>query len=596
MQGQPLEGRRLPLTPIRGELDARRAADRLLLRVSRRGGFPLALLAVTTLGLAAADLALPFVLGRTLDALVDNGSPGTWLIWVGLLVAALVVFDALDDLVEGATIARCTAWLRHNLLSHVLAVGTGRTGSGELTSRLVANAADVGRVAPDLVRAGIGVLPAVGGTVALALIDPWLCLTFLAGMPIFILLLRAFARDASDQATRYLDTQGTIASRLVDALSGARTIAAAGTQDREAERILRPLPELHRHGIGMWRAQRRIAAQDVILISLLGVAVLAVAGALLAAGRITPGEMLAASQYVLLAAALTSAVGFMDRLVRSRAAARRINAVLDQPPVRYGEGQLRAGGGGIEFRGVSAWSGGRPVLHRLDLTLPPGCLAAVVGRSGSGKSLFAALAGRLVDPDEGDVLLDGVPLSEIDRGELRQAVGYGFERPVLMGETLADAIAFGYRAPPDEDVLLAARAARADDFIRHMPQGYATPLAEAPMSGGEIQRIGLARTFAVSRRLVVLDDVAASLDSVTEHHISEVLTGSLSDRTRIVVAHRASTASRADVVVWLDGGEIRAVAPHAELWHDDEYRSLFAPAPADPQAARHTVGTNGGPA
>ena len=562
------------------ERDARRAADRLLLQVSRRGGAPLALMVVATLVLAGGELALPFVLGRTLDAVIEHGSPGGWLLWTGLLVAALVLFDALDDLANGATIARCTAWLRTTLLAHVLALGarrSERSASGELSSRLVANAADAGRVAPDLVRAAIGVLPAVGGTVALALIDPWLCLTFLAGMPVFAFMLRAFARNASDQASRYLDTQGTIASRLVDALAGARTIAAAGTQEREAARILGPLPELHRHGIGMWRAQRRIAAQDAVLISLLEVAVLAVAGVLLADGRITPGEMLAASQYVLIAATLSSAVGFIDRLVRCRAAAQRINEVLEQPAVRYGQRRLGPGRGQLEFRKVSASSAGRPVLQGLDLLLPAGCLAAVVGRSGSGKSLFAALAGRLVDPDEGEVLLDGVPLAQLRLSDLRAAIGYGFERPVLIGETLADAIAFGDRPPSREDVVRAAQAARADDFIRRMPRGYATRLADAPMSGGEIQRIGLARTFAVPRRLVVLDDVAASLDAVTEHHISKVLTGALAGRTRIIVAHRASTAARADVVVWLDGGAIRATGPHAQLWRDGEYRALFAP-------------------
>lgn len=567
-----------------GDRDARRAADRLLLRVTRRGGPALALLTATTLALALADLALPFVLGRTLDALVRDGSPGTWLLWSALLVVALVVFDALDDLVSGATIARCTAWLRHTLLGHVLALGTspaGRAASAELSSRLVANAADVGKVGPDLVRAAVGVLPAVGGTVALALIDPWLCVTFLAGMPLFIVLLRAFARDASAQATRYLDTQATIATRLVDALAGARTIAAAGTQEREAQRILRPLALLHAHGMGMWRAQTRIAAQDVILISLLEVAVLAVAGALLAADRITPGQMLAASQYVLLAATLRTAVGFVDRLVRCRAAARRINEVLDEPAVSYGEARLGTGRGRLELRGVSVSSAGRRVLHDVDLVLPAGCLAAVVGRSGSGKSLLAALAGRLVDPDEGEVLLDGVPLRGLARDELRHAVGYGFEQPVLIGDTLADVIAFGGSARDAQEVVAAARSARADEFIRRMPRGYDTALAEAPMSGGEVQRVGLARTFAGRRRLLVLDDVAASLDSVTEHHIAEVLTGALAGRTRLVVAHRASTAARADVVVWLDGGTIRATAPHAQLWQDADYRALFAPAASD---------------
>ncbi len=126
-----------------------------------------------------------------------------------------------------------------------------------------------------------------------------------------------------------------------------------------------------------------------------------------------------------------------------------------------------------------------------------------------------------------------------------------------------------------EQLVAAARAAHADEFIRGMPDGYDTPLAEAPMSGGELQRLGLARTFAHAGRVVVLDDVAASLDTVTEHHISEALTEALADRTRVIVAHRASTAARADLVVWLDGGKVRGLAPHHELWRYRDYRRLF---------------------
>src|SRR5207245_8871231 len=128
----------------------------------------------------------------------------------------------------------------------------------------------------------------------------------------------------------------------------------------------------------------------------------------------------------------------------------------------------------------------------------------------------------------------------------------------------------GLEKPSEGHVADAAGAARADECITKMPDGYATALHEAPMSGGEVQRVGLARTFAHAGRLVILDDVAASLDTVTEHHIGRVLTGALADRTRIVVAHRASTAARADLVVWLHGGGVRAVAPHPELWHHSE--------------------------
>ena len=350
--------------------------------------------------------------------------------------------------------------------------------------------------------------------------------------------------------------QGTIARRLVDALAGARTIAAAGTAEREAQRVLAPLPELHRQGVAMWRAQMRITAQDAMLVALLEIAVLAVAGVLLARGRISPGELIAASQYVLLASGIAGAVIGLTRLVRSRAAATRVLEILDEPPMRYGTAPAPRGPrAGSSFAASTARAGGRTVLDGIDLVVPAGALVAVVGRSGSGKSLLAALAGRLVDPDEGEVLLDGVALRELGRRELRREIGYGFERPALLGETLGDAIACGTETPLARGGRRrGARGARRRLHPAACRHGYDTPLADAPMSGGEIQRMGLARTFAHARRVVVLDDVAASLDTVTEHHIGAVLTGALADRTRIVVAHRASTAARADAVIWLEDG------------------------------------------
>ena len=557
-----------------------RDADRLLVAVARHGGPWLVVLAVTALAIAAAETALPAVMGRAFDAVVGDG-PRSWVSWFGLLLVFLVVCEMLDDLAVGATTARSTSWLRRSVLRHVLAMGPRRAerfSAGDVVSRLVGNAADSGEVARDLVRAVANLVPGIGGAVALALIDPWLCLTFLAGLPVLAVLLRTFARDASDAADRYLEVQGTIAGRLVDALSGARTIAAAGTVDREVGRVLAPVPELHRHGMGMWRAQTKMAAQDALVVPLLEILVLAVAGVQLVRGRLTPGEMLAAGQYVVLATTVGSAVDVVGRLARARAGAGRAAEVLGQPPMPYGTARLPAGPGEIEFRAVTVRAGGAPVLDGLDLVVPGGALVAVVGPSGAGKSLLAALAGRLIDPDQGEVRLDGMALPLVDRHQLRQEVTYGFERPALIGDTLADVIAFGARTPAPEEVVAAARAAEADAFIRRMPDGYRTRLADAPMSGGEVQRLGLARAFAHAGRVVILDDVAASLDTVTEHHVRRVLTGELGDRTRLVVAHRASTATRADVVVWLDSGRVRGVGPHHELRSDPDYRALFDPA------------------
>lgn len=554
-----------------------RAPDRLVLKAARRSPGGLAVLALAAMAGAVAETAFPAVLGRAVDSVLDDGSRA-WLVWCGVLIALVVACDVADDLAGGVVTARATAWLRHRLTGHVVALGArgaDRFPSGEVSSRLVGNAADAGGVAPNLVAAVAAVVPAIGATVALGLIDPWLCLTFLAGLPILVGMLRAFSRDASDKAARYLQVQGAMAGRLADALAGARTIAAAGTLRRESARVLADLPALHAHGLGMWRVEARVAAQDALLVPLIEILVLAVAGLRLADGRITPGELLATAQYVALGAGVGSAVSAVGQLARARAGAARVAEVLATEPPRYGDAVLPAGHGALELRGVTVVLDGRRALDRVDLVVPAATSMALVGHSGAGKSLLAAVAARLVDPDEGSVVLDGVVLSELDRDQLRREVTYGFERPVLIGRTVAEAIAFGPEGASMADVVEAAASAQADGFIRRLPSGYQTALADAPMSGGELQRVGLARVLAHAGRLVVLDDVAASLDTVTEHNIAEVLAGTLAGHTRLVVAHRAVTAARADVVAWLEAGRLRGLGPHGELWRHAEYRAVF---------------------
>jgi ATP-binding cassette subfamily B protein len=235
--------------------------------------------------------------------------------------------------------------------------------------------------------------------------------------------------------------------------------------------------------------------------------------------------------------------------------------------VGYGGQPVPEGSGELTFLGVSSG-----ILRDVDLTVPGGVAVAVVGPSGSGKSALAALAARLRDPEEGAVLLDGVGLPDITHDDLRTAVGCAFERPTLVGATVADAIGPDL---PRERVEASAEAVRADTFVRLLPAGYDTPLAEAPMSGGEAQRIGLARAWSATR-LLVLDDATSSLDTATEALISQALLGGAHGRTRLIVTHRAATAARADFVVWLDAGRVRRIGGHAHLWEDAAYREVFA--------------------
>ncbi|MFZ3557292.1 ABC transporter ATP-binding protein [Streptomyces sp. BH055] len=546
-------------------------------------------LCLLAVGSAGAELLLPYALGRTLDALFAahaagaadslGGEAGRWLPAAGALVAVLVLLGAAEDVLTGTTNARTTAWLRHRLLGHTLAAGprvAGRLPTGDLVARLVGGAGQAGPGPAIVATLFATLVTPAGAALALGLIDPWLALALLTGAPALALLLRSFARASSGCVASYLRAQADIAARLTEAIGGARTIAAAHTADREAARILEPLPELAHQGRRMWRVQGRASAGAVALAPLLQIAVVALAGLFLLHGRLSVGELLAASRYVVLATGVGVLVGDMAGLIRARAAGRRLDEVLKTPVPTYGHAQLPAAGGRLELRGVTVRHAGRTVLDRVDLTVPAGATVAVVGASGAGKSSLAAIAGRLADPDEGVVLLDGVPLPELGRADLRRAIGYAFERPALLGDTLADTVALGPRPRAREDIVRAVRAARADGFVRRLPRGYDTPCSDAPLSGGEVQRLGLARAFAHGGRLLVLDDALSSLDVLTEREIATALLECVAGTARLVVAHRATTAARADSVAWLDGGRIRALGPHARLWTMPGYRAVFA--------------------
>lgn len=554
--------------------------SRLLLAAARHSAGHTAALCLVTTAEAGAALLLPAALGRALDRLLAGGDATGALVLCAALTAAIMLLGAAETVLSGTTTARTTAWLRRRLLDRVLAAEPGRAGefsTGDLVTRTTGNAAHAGAAPTAAASALAGVVTPVGAVIALALVEPWLALVFAAGTPVLALLLRAFARSSADCVAHYQEAQASIAARLAEALGGARTVQAAGTAARERDRALAPLPELSRHGHRMWRVQGRATAQAAVVVPLLQLAVVAVAGLLLGAGRLSVGELLAAARYAVLAGGIGVLVAHVNTLVRSRAAARRLAEVLRLAPVRYGRRAAAPDGAGrLELRGVTVRRGDRAVLRGLDLVVPGGATVAVVGRSGAGKSLLAAVAGRLTDPDEGEVLLDGVPLAELERTALRGETGHAFARPALLGGTVGEAIAFGDREVPAGRVTAAARAACADGFVRALPDGYATRCADAPLSGGELQRLGLARAFAHDGRLLIMDDALSGLDAATELRVEQALLDRAGGRTRLVIAHRPGTAARADLVAWLDDGRIRARAPHARLWREEpDYRALW---------------------
>ncbi|MFF1815799.1 ABC transporter ATP-binding protein [Kribbella sp. NPDC058245] len=543
--------------------------------VAKRGGGWLPLIGLNALIGSAVTLALPTILGRSVDSIIAGTGYTRWLIIASAAIGLGIVASLIDAFAGAACVAETAAWLRHRLVRQVVRGGPdGSRGfeTGDLVTRVSANANDAAQAGPAAVTAIAAIAPPIGSLVLLALIDPWLAAAFFGGVLLVILVLLAFAKRTADVSLAYQETQGRIAARLSESLTGIRTIAAAGTAGREERRILSLLPELHKQGVVTWRILARSGAQAAIVGPLVLVAVLAVGGVQLVAGHITTGDLFAASQYAVLGAGLGTLTGVIGEIARAKAGVQRSAEVDAIATVPHGSLALPSGAGHLTFDHVSVVADGNILLRDVNLDLPGGLTVAVVGPSGAGKSVLAAVAARLRDPSTGHVSLDGVPLQAVSRHALRRAVGCAFERPQLVGRTIGESIAPNAISPVR--TLAAARATHAHDFVSRLPDGYFTSLRRAPMSGGERQRLGLARAWP-AERLLVLDDATSSLDTATERQIGRTLTEDRHHRTRLIVTHRPATAARADLVVWLDHGQVRAVAPHADLWNDTSYREVF---------------------
>ncbi|WP_433162995.1 ABC transporter ATP-binding protein [Kribbella sp. CA-247076] len=543
--------------------------------VAKHGRGWLPLIGLNALIGSSVTLALPTILGRSVDSIVAGTGYTQWLMVAAGLIALGIAASLVDAFAGAACVAETTAWLRHRLVNRIVRSGPEGTRdfeTGDLVTRVSANATDAAQAGPAAVTAVAAVAPPAGSLVLLAVIDPWLAAAFFGGVLLVIAVLWTFARRTADVSLAYQETQGRIAALLSESLTGIRTIAAAGTTAREERRVLGLLPELHKHGVVTWRILARSGAQAAVVGPLVLVAVLAVGGLQVVSGRITAGELFAASQYAVLGAGLGNLTGVIGEIARAKAGVRRAAEVLSIDPVVHGTLAIPAGPGHLSFQGVSVVAGGNLLLDNVNLDLPGGATVAVVGPSGAGKSVLAAVAARLRDPSVGQVSLDGVPLQAVSRRALRTAVGCAFERPQLVGRTIGEAIEPHAVSPVR--TLAAARATHAHDFVSRLPDGYFTPLRKAPMSGGERQRLGLARAWSANR-LLVLDDATSSLDTATEQQISRTLTEDRHHRTRLIVTHRSATAARADLVVWLDHGQVRAVAPHADLWENSSYREVF---------------------
>lgn len=456
-----------------------------------------------------------------------------------------------------------------------------RTGS--IQSALT-NDVNVYANAVGMVRDGIdGPFRAIAALVAIIVMQWQLALLAILFIPVLAWFVNRNGRRMKAAQAVVQDDLSDLNAMANEALQGTRVIKAFAAEQRISD-LYSGLVE--RAFGSQIQAARRFAALRP-MVEFIGA--VSLAAILYICGWMAAQGMLVVSQIV----ALTLAMDQINQGARSfanmnntynqvTAAAERLQhevLEVEEEPLQSGAKQLASLTGNVEFRNVSfAYPDGTLALQDMSFTIPAGTSLALVGPSGAGKSTIADLLLRFYDPTEGQILLDGVDLRELDLGWLRKQFGVVPQQTFLFAGTIEDNLRLGAVDASTEQVDRAAAQAHVDAFVARMPEGMQTQLGErgTRLSGGEMQRLAIARALARDPKVLVMDEATSNLDAVSEKYVTEALDQVMTERTTLFIAHRLTTASRASRIAVIRKGELIEIGSHAELMaKDGVYASMF---------------------
>ena len=553
----------------------------------------LAVMSLAAIGAVGLTIAIPLVTKALIDGpITERDLSGV--LPLGLLALALGVLEAFLIWVrrwfQSDAVLMLETQIRHDLYERLQQLPMSfhsRWGSGQLLSRVTTDLAAIRRFSGfGLLFLVLNILQLTATTVVLLDMYWPLGLVVAATAAPIVWLSMRFEKAYVVVSRRVQDEQGDLATRAEEGAVGIRVIKSFGRAEHVSAQYDRAARQLHATSMDKVRLSARFWT-FLEVIPNLAVCVVLLLGAIgVGRGQLTPGELVAFITLMLSLVWPVASLGVILAMAQeAMTASARILEIFDTEPdivtgtrvIEHPQGRLRFEAVDFAFPGSS-----EQVLRGVDLELAPGETVAVVGATGSGKTVLTALVPRLYDVTGGRVLIDGVDVRELDLGHLRSLVATAFEDPTLFSMSARENLTLGRdpEADPatDEEIDQALQIAQAE-FVHELPWGLDTRIGEQglALSGGQRQRLALARAVLAKPTILVLDDTLSALDVHTEKLVEEALSRVLATTTGLVVAHRASTVMLADRVALLQDGRITHVGPHRELLDTvPAYRELLA--------------------
>jgi ABC-type multidrug transport system fused ATPase/permease subunit len=531
---------------------------------------------------------IPWLIGRAVNAIVDHDKPDLLPLALAILGAGILRLGltVVRRLVAGKVSLAVEFDLRQVFYAHLQRLELGFF-DGQQTGQLMSRATvDLGAIRFFL---GYGLIFITQNLLTITLasavmffIDPVLALLALAPAPLIVYVASRYNRVSRPAQQEVQQRIAELTAEAEENVSGIRIVKAFAREEYQLHRFQKAVSRVFDQSIYSTKLQAFFSPL-IGLLPQLGIAlVLLVGGRQVINDDLSLGDFTAFYTYLVMLAGPLRMLGVaMGMAQRAIASGNRLFEILDREPrieSPAGAPELPPGGGRVQLREVTLNYAGAdgepdereaalPALSEVSLDIEAGKTVALVGPSGSGKTSLVALIARLYDPNQGEVLVDGVDVREIDVPSLRSEIAFVADDSFLFTASVAENIAYARGDATMEEIEAAARRAQADGFIRALPDGYDTRVGERglTLSGGQRQRVAIARALLADPRILILDDATSSVDATTEVAIKQGLEEAMAGRTTFIIAHRLSTVSLADEIVVVDGGKIVDRGTHEEL-------------------------------